>query len=188
MRKSLLLGLNFVLAASLILALVLTSCSKTTTTTQVSSPTSTTTQTTTTANVTTTVATTKVTTTTTSSTAAGTTPQYGGTLNVATDWMNQDPGGWDGNLTPTPWSTAVYDDPFMPWLMLGNVEKFGPRGTNQYSFDTTEYTPEQFLMGGDGIGLETVTIAWASRRSARQQSRCLIRPNWTCPTATCERA
>jgi peptide/nickel transport system substrate-binding protein len=142
-KKIVFLGLSVLFVASMII----TSCAtKTSTTTSTTNPPTSTTKTT----VATTTTATTVKTTTTSATTSNE-PQYGGSLAVATDWMNADPGGWDGNLTPTPWSTAVYDSPYMPWLLLGNIEKFGPRGTNQYSFNTTEFFPEQYGLGGDGI-------------------------------------
>ena len=115
----------------------------------------------------TTVTTTTVQTTHNTSSTAASTPQYGGTLTVMTDMSGSDPGGWDANLTPTPWSTACFDDPFIPILMLGDIEKYGPRGSNQYTFNTTEYIPEQYLMGPVAQSWEILsnplTIRWHIR-------------------------
>ena len=159
-KKILFLGLSVLLVA----AMVITSCStKTATTTQTTGTTVTTTSQTT---VTTTTTTTTSKTTTASTTATGT-PQYGGTLVVMTDMSGGDPGGWDGNLTPTPWSTACFDDPFIPIMMAGDIEKYGPRGSNKYTFNTTEYIPEEYLMGPLAQSWEILsnplTIRWHIR-------------------------
>jgi hypothetical protein len=135
-KKILFLGLSFILVASMLAASVLTSCKSS----------STTTTTTTTAAVTTT--------TTTATTTPTNTPKYGGSLTVYTDWGNEDPGGFDAGLTPKPWSTAVWDSPFLCWMMIGDIEKYGPRGSNQFPFQTTEMVPEQYLMGPVGQSWE----------------------------------
>jgi ABC-type transport system substrate-binding protein len=127
-KKIIFLGLSFLMVASLISASVLTSCNKSTTTSA-----------------------------TTTATTAANTPVPGGTLTVATDWMNEDPGGFDAGLTPKPWSTAVWDSPFLCWMMIGDVEKYGPRGSNAFPFQTTEMVPEQYLMGPVGQSWEIQT-------------------------------
>ncbi len=130
-NKFLLLGMVFLLVAGMISASsLMSSCSN---------------------NSTSTVSTTKAT------TAASGTPIYGGTLTVATDWMFEDPGGFDAGLTPKPWSTAVWDSPFLCWMMIGDIEKFGPRGNNTFPFQTTEMVPEQYLMGPVGQSWEITT-------------------------------
>ena len=133
-RKIILLGFSFFLLASLISASVLTSCNNTKTT-----------------------STTLVTTTTTPATEDANAPKYGGTLTVATDWMNEDPGGFDAGLTPKPWSTAVWDAPFLCWMMLGDIDKYGPRGSGAFPFQTTEMVPEQYLMGQVATSWEVQT-------------------------------
>ena len=141
-KKILFLVLSFLLVASLVTASVLSSCNNTTTTTST------------------------VKTTTTATTDANA-PKYGGTLTVYTDWGNEDPGGFDAGLTPKPWSTAVWDSPFLCWMLIGDIEKFGPRGSNAFPFQTTEMVPEQYLMGPVGesweIGTNPVTFTFHIR-------------------------
>ena len=136
MRKKLLyVGLSLLLVA----AMVVSACSKTTTST-----------TATTASVVTTT-----------STTAPNTPQYGGTLTVWTDWGNTNPAGFDPNLSPAPYSTNVWDSPFLLWLMLGDIEQYGPRGSNAFDFLTTENVPDQFLGGQNGsICQDQITQSW----------------------------
>ena len=84
-NKFLLLGMVFLLVAGMISASsLMSSCSN---------------------NSTSTVSTTKAT------TAASGTPIYGGTLTVATDWMFEDPGGFDAGLTSMDFdaSTTIWE-------------------------------------------------------------------------------
>ena len=121
-KKILFLGLSFFLVASLVAASALSSCKKASSTTSMTTTTSTT-------------------------TTAKDTPKYGGTLTVFTDWGNEDPGGFDANLSPRVWSTSVWCNPYLGWLALGDVEKYGPRGSNASKFLTSEFVPEQYLGG-----------------------------------------
>ena len=131
-KKILLLGLSLLVVASLISASVVTSCNNTPTTTSA-----------------------------TTSTTPANTPQYGGTLTVWTDWGNENPGGFDPSLTPRPWSTCVWDSPFLMWILLGDIETYGPRGSNQFAFQTTEYCPDLFLGGQGGkVSQDQVSQSW----------------------------
>ena len=157
-KKIVFLGLSVLFVASMII----TSCTtKTSTTTSTTNPPTSTTKTTVATTTTTTVKTT------TTSATTSNEPQYGGSLNVMTDMSSSDPGGWDANLTPTPWSTACFDDPYIPILMLGDIEKYGPRGSNKYAFNTTEMVPEEYLMGPVAESWEVITnpltIRWHIR-------------------------
>jgi peptide/nickel transport system substrate-binding protein len=128
--------------------MVLSSCSKTSTSATSTAPsTSTTTTGTTTKTTTTTVAPTTVKTTS-STTAATGTPQYGGKLTFVFEaYSNEDSGGFDIAYSPKVWSTGMWDNPFLDRLMVGDIEKYGPRGSNQYPFQSTQYIPEEFLYG-----------------------------------------
>jgi ABC-type transport system substrate-binding protein len=86
------------------------------------------------------------TTTTTVTTTAANAPQYGGSLTVNTEWGSQAPSGFD-DMTQTIWSASVWDNPFTEWLCKGDINTFGPRGTNAFSFQTFENVPEQYLTG-----------------------------------------
>ena len=131
--KILLSGLVLLLTVSLIPTL--SSCaSKATTTTQ--STTTTTAVTTTSAN----------------------TPIYGGTLTCMTDWGNTDPAGFDADLSPAVWSTAVWDAPFLSWLFGGDIDTYGPRGTDAFAFQSAEYIPPQYLGGNDLVTSWSITM------------------------------
>jgi ABC-type transport system substrate-binding protein len=99
-------------------------------------------------------------TTSTSSTASTTTanePQYGGTLTVFNYWGNGDPSDFDAQLTQQPWKTSVWDEPFLEWLVVGNVEQYGPRGNNAFAFQEIQVVPEQYLGGGLADSWEITT-------------------------------
>ena len=116
-------GLSLLIVAVMAPSLVLASCTKTSSTT-----------------------TTVQTTTTTVTTTAANAPQYGGSLTVNTEWGSQAPSGFD-DMTQTIWSASVWDNPFTEWLCKGDINTFGPRGTNAFSFQTFENVPEQYLTG-----------------------------------------
>jgi peptide/nickel transport system substrate-binding protein len=117
------IGFSLLIIAVMAPSLVLASCTKTSSTT-----------------------TTVQTTTTTVATTAANTPQYGGSLTVNTEWGSQAPSGFD-DMTQTIWSASVWDNPFTEWLCKGDINTFGPRGTNAFSFQTYENVPEQYLTG-----------------------------------------
>lgn len=137
-RKYLWLGLSVLLVA----ALILSSCSKNSTPTQTTVITQTQTQTT---QATTTITKTTTVAPTTSATSSNT-PQLGGSLTLYTQWGFEEPSGFD-SLTQRIWSGSVWINPFTEWLCRGDVEKYGPRGDNSFSFQTYETIPEQTLKG-----------------------------------------
>jgi peptide/nickel transport system substrate-binding protein len=132
--KILLSGLVLILMASL--APALSSCTSKTTTTA-SSTTTVTSVTTTNANA----------------------PVYGGTLTVMTDWGNTDPAGFDADLSPAVWSTSVWDAPFLSWLLGGDIDSYGPRGTNAFAFQSAEYIPPQYLGGNDLVTSWSISMS-----------------------------
>jgi peptide/nickel transport system substrate-binding protein len=132
--KIILTGLVLLLTVSLLPSL--SGCTKKTTTTQSTVTQSTTTTTTTNANA----------------------PVYGGTLTCMTDWGNTDPAGFDADLSPAVWSTSVWDAPFLSWLLGGDIDTYGPRGTNVFAFQSAEYIPPQYLGGNDLVTSWSVTM------------------------------
>ena len=146
-RKLVWLGLSLLIIA----AIVLSSCSKTTTTTTTTTSTTPTAATTTNPTAATTTTNTTVTTTTTTvTTAAVGTPQYGGQftlLNNANGTSNADPPGWDHMWAITLGQGSVWGNPYLEKLMVGGIEEYGPRGTNQFAFNLFEQIPEQYYTG-----------------------------------------
>ena len=74
------------------------------------------------------------------------TPQYGGTLTMRMDWMREGNTNWD-TMDPSGYASSTWVNPFKEWLVIGDLEKYGPRGNNAYSFGFQEFTPEEFLKG-----------------------------------------
>ena len=73
-------------------------------------------------------------------------PQYGGTLTFSF-WQWYDPKNWD--VTSGSWtSTSKFLYPLYSFLVVGDTETYGPRGTNQYHFQLHQEIPEAYL-GGD---------------------------------------
>ena len=72
-------------------------------------------------------------------------PQYGGTLTwfaaQASPWT---PLSWDN--ADLFWMTPLYTGPYLETLLEGDILKYGPRGTNEFPFDTG-FVPEQYLKG-----------------------------------------
>jgi len=77
--------------------------------------------------------------------AAAEGPQYGGTLTYAWRYLYE-PKDWDA--TDGAWMAASHVYPIYSFLVLGDCEKYGPRGTNDYAFQIHQEIPDQFL-GGD---------------------------------------
>jgi peptide/nickel transport system substrate-binding protein len=75
-----------------------------------------------------------------------------------TDWGNTDPAGFDADLSPAVWSTSVWDAPFLSWLLGGDIDTYGPRGTNAFAFQSAEYIPPQYLGGNDLVKSWSVTM------------------------------
>ena len=146
-RKAIWLVLSCLLAASAILS----SCGSATSTSTATTPTTTsatTTQVTTSVVTTTSTPVTTVTTSTTTTpvvTQTGT-PLYGGSLTVYTNWGNASGTGFDDLTSGLPMAT-VWDNPFTEMLVRGDINKYGPRGTNAFAFGIYENVPEQYLGG-----------------------------------------
>ena len=73
-------------------------------------------------------------------------PQYGGTLTLASGlWVGDPP---SADMCDNLWPTPVYLGPVLDYLITGDVEKYGPRGTNEYPFTSPLYVPETLCGGG----------------------------------------
>jgi peptide/nickel transport system substrate-binding protein len=82
----------------------------------------------------------------TTSTTSANAPKTGGSITVWTWLSTEPPSGFD-SLTTRIWSGSVWINPFTEWLCRGDIEKFGPGGSNAFGFNTFENIPEQYLTG-----------------------------------------
>ena len=72
-------------------------------------------------------------------------PQYGGTLTWSF-WEWCEPTNWD--VTSGSWTdTSKFLYPMYSFLVIGDTETYGPRGTNEYAFQSHQEVPDQFLKG-----------------------------------------
>jgi peptide/nickel transport system substrate-binding protein len=176
-RKILSIGLALLLTVTSLT--VLSACGTKTTSTTQATTTKTTTQATTTqatTTKTTTQATTTKTTTQATTTQATTTqatstnpnePKYGGTLTVFTDWANSDPGGFDAALSSNPGGPTIFCNPYLEWMFLGDIDKYGPRGSNVFPFQSAEAVPDQYMVGYVAekweLNANPMTLTWHVR-------------------------
>lgn len=78
-------------------------------------------------------------------TAAMEGPQYGGTLTYSF-WEWREPTNWD--VTTGSWTnTSRFLYPMYSFLVIGDTETYGPRGTNQYAFQAHQEVPDEYLKG-----------------------------------------
>lgn len=134
------------LSLLLVVALVLSACSKNTTTTTTSTNAMSTTKTTSATVTTPTTITTSVTQTT--SATAASTPVYGGSMTMINDVGNQNPTSWDPHLSQTGQITSIYVNPYLDWYAYGDIDKYGPRGSNVTAFQLPQFIPDAYLTGG----------------------------------------
>ncbi len=73
-------------------------------------------------------------------------PQYGGTVNAFL-WYVSKYGVSTFDAADASNSTMIWSQPYMERLMMGDVEKYGPRGTNEFPFTNMEYVPRAYLRG-----------------------------------------
>lgn len=59
----------------------------------------------------------------------------------------------DADMTDGYWPTPMYTAPTIEYLIRGDFEKYGPRGTDQSDFTTEQIVPEAFAIG-------TVITSW----------------------------
>ncbi len=84
-------------------------------------------------------------------------PQYGGTYTyggIPLAW-NHAPTNWDVSQSGD-WAMFVYVRFYQSVLLYGDVEKYGPRGTNVYPFNAYEAVPPN-LLAGDLVESWTLT-------------------------------
>jgi peptide/nickel transport system substrate-binding protein len=92
-------------------------------------------------------------------------PQYGGELTVLHRFVSSsDPASADvadGFWTSTVWLGTIADRPF-----LGDFEKYGPRGTDEYQFECLAYIPEQYIRGNliESWEVDFQKIVWHIRK------------------------
>ena len=72
-------------------------------------------------------------------------PQHGGTLTVLWFHAGLEPQTWDP--ADCNWIVDPFTSPYMENLGMGDFEKYGPRGTNEFAFTDLEYMPLEFLRG-----------------------------------------
>ena len=72
-------------------------------------------------------------------------PQYGGTLTVVTFKAHDETVRWDATLGK--YQTNTFQSPFAESLLAGDVDTHGPRGSNEYLFNSIEFVPLQFARG-----------------------------------------
>ncbi len=118
------LGLSFLMVAVMVPSVLLTSCTSKTTTT-----------------------TTPAVTVTTTTTVAANTPVYGGTMTMLNDLCAEDPPSWDIGTTENGGVTSVYMTPYLEPFFNGDIDTYGPRGTNAFSFLFPQFIPTQYLHG-----------------------------------------
>ena len=82
-------------------------------------------------------------------------PQYGGTLTVISLLPNYGPLSWDP--TDGVWMTGHTCGKYWEHLLVGDFEKYGPRGTNEFAFQENEWIPMQYLTGDIAESWEVVT-------------------------------
>ena len=117
------LGLSFLMVAVAVPSVLLTSCTSKTTTT------------------------TPAVTVTTTTTVAANTPAYGGTMTMLNDLCAEDPPSWDIGTTENGGVTSVYMTPYLEPFFNGDIDTYGPRGSNAFSFLFPQYIPTQYLHG-----------------------------------------
>jgi len=73
-------------------------------------------------------------------------PIYGGKLTYLTLAGQQfPPKSWD--ITTGYWHATEWSLPFQSWLIVGDVEKYGPRGSNVFQFQSGEDVPALYHKG-----------------------------------------
>ncbi len=71
-------------------------------------------------------------------------PKYGGTLT----WIaptTREPKSWD--VTTGYWSQFYWLNMYQSAMIKGDIDKYGPRGSNQFAFNTIEEIPEEYCVG-----------------------------------------
>jgi peptide/nickel transport system substrate-binding protein len=80
------------------------------------------------------------------SAASDGTPQYGGTLTLRVGWVQIGTDSFDALDGPGA-AVTMWANPYKEFLAVGDIDKYGPRGNNAYSFMFQEFVPEEYLTG-----------------------------------------
>ena len=72
-------------------------------------------------------------------------PEYGGTLTVTGELMQYPPASWDP--AEWIWTSMIWTEPFLQTLLLGDFEKNGPRGTNEWHYQGFAGAPYHLVKG-----------------------------------------
>jgi peptide/nickel transport system substrate-binding protein len=71
-------------------------------------------------------------------------PQYGGIITNFIGWEAETP---SADIADRTWATHMFANPVMEHLLQGDFEKYGPRGSGDWSFQVEAITPEQYCKG-----------------------------------------
>jgi peptide/nickel transport system substrate-binding protein len=74
-------------------------------------------------------------------------PQYGGTLTQKIWWNGNGTQTWDTSDLAKGISAHTWTSPYAETLLIGDIDKYGPRGNKEYAFTAWELVPEQYLKG-----------------------------------------
>ncbi len=74
-------------------------------------------------------------------------PQYGGTLTQKIWWNGNGTNTWDTSDLAKGISAHTWTSPYAETLLIGDIDKYGPRGSKEYAFTAWELVPEQYLKG-----------------------------------------
>jgi peptide/nickel transport system substrate-binding protein len=73
-------------------------------------------------------------------------PQYGGTFTAMLGAATADPGNPDIGVAEF-WAPSRWLRPILEGPVQGDFEKYGPRGTGEYSFDLSAFIPDAYMTG-----------------------------------------
>ncbi len=73
-------------------------------------------------------------------------PQYGGTLTTFLGAATADPGNPDIGVAEF-WAPSRWLSPILERPLRGDFEKYGPRGTGEYSFTLASFIPDAYMTG-----------------------------------------
>jgi peptide/nickel transport system substrate-binding protein len=74
-------------------------------------------------------------------------PQYGGTLTQKIHWCGDGSQTFDTSDLAKGIPAHTWTSPYAETLLIGDIEKYGPRGSNEYGFKAWELVPEPYLKG-----------------------------------------
>jgi len=71
-------------------------------------------------------------------------PQYGGTVTNFLSWGGE---ATTADVTESLWPAPIFTSPVVDFLIIGDFEKYGPRGTDEFAFQIERDVPEEFCKG-----------------------------------------